>query len=275
MPRLLPSLLTALALLSACQSTKSPAAPQLSQGQGFQISWDAQAFRSCTFSTRPRLTSEENGTDIPIDVAPQRVRIDLVAPAPRYWVEGEKRPSTQAHHLELIPLQDPSVADFAKAYPYLTATAKHLQATLMTKPKKAPFGTTLPDLGCVDVGQSIHARITYLDSPWCSGLFFISQYGQEGDVPINNAGLTATFQGLSKDGRFYIDAAFPVCHPDFTSSITDLNSQAKIDAALYEAERRINRATDSSFSPSLQQLIALITSLGPVRRVEGHVAPKS
>jgi len=274
MQRLLPISLAALACFSGCRPSKAPAAPQHSQGQGYQIDWDAQAFRSCVFSTRPRLTAEENGTDIPIDVAPQRVRIDLMAPAPRYWVAGEKRPSGQEHHLELIPLQDPSVADFAKAYPDLTAQAQGLRDLLTKRPTTFNLGSSIPEWDCIDVSQTIHAKVTYLDTPWCSGIFFITQHTQETGVPINNEGLVATFQGLSKDGKVYIETSFPICHPAFTKPYRDLIPEPQVEAAHRKAEQQINGAKNSSFSPSLQQLTALITSLRPVPQVVSHVAPK-
>jgi len=241
-----------------------PTTLKMARAQGFEVQWDARDFTSCAISPRPRLTMQENGTDIPIDVAPGRVRIDLVSPLPPFYINGEKAPATQEHNLELIPLQDASVPDFNVAYPNIASVAKELRSLLKASPVRVDQGDSIPEWNDVDMEQTIHAQIHYVDTPWCSGVLFLTQHIQEMGAPITNHGIAAIFQGLSKDGKFLVAATFPVSHASLTTDPPDLIPEAQVKDTYRRIEDQLNRASEDSFSPPLSRIIRLVISVKPV-----------
>ena len=79
---------------------------------GFELRYDPAVLRSHAIKHLPRLTSQENGTDIPVEVAPARDQI-------LFPNNGRTDPDS----IIFIPLHDSSVPDYAKAYPEVTVAA--------------------------------------------------------------------------------------------------------------------------------------------------------
>lgn len=242
---------------------KAPTPLMVTKGVGYQVTWDPRDFRAVEATQAPRLTQAENGTDIPFDVAPARAKFTLHAQPPRYYVQGEKAPTDATYGLQFIPLQDPSVPDFAQAYPDVVGEVEGLKDLLRTRPTQVKFGTSIPEWTCIDTEQTLHAKVQYLETPWCSGVFFLTQHTQEAGTPISNQGLIASFQGLSRDGKVLVEITLPVSHPSLTGKIGDLIPEDQIQARYREIETRLTQASDDSFSPPLGRLRALIQSLGP------------
>jgi len=210
--------------------------------------------RSCQgmISRAPRLTQEENGTDIPYDVAPARTRFNF----------------SGGMVLEVIPLSDPGVQDFQKAYPDLVACAQGVKERLA---KGAPKGLALKDWplwNCPDSAPTIFAKPRRVETPWCTGLIFLTRYTQEEGSPVDNNSLTGTFQGLSRDGRYFIYADIPMTQASLPKEGKDLAERPldEIRAYYRSVEQQLNAAPDESFCPSLGVLDSLLQSLRPLSR---------
>src|SRR5215469_186927 len=96
------------------------AAQQLATKYGITVQYAAD-FIGPSWKQEPKLTQQEIGTDIPEGVAPLRPVLQLKGLLP-----GRADDNT----IEVTPLSDGSVREFAKAYPGLNSAAVALRALL-------------------------------------------------------------------------------------------------------------------------------------------------
>jgi len=199
---------------------------------------------------QPRLTAEENGTDVPVAVGPAHMVVSF---------DKESR-----SYISFVPLEDNSVSDYAKAYPQADKAAMELRKTFKDRPAEFSPGVQLPDLSAVDEEQELHAKVRYIDLPQLSGVAFLAQYTQEdhGD-PVNNEELRYVFQGITKDGRYYIDARFKIAHPSLPQGVQETNNIARDDGNQYlrRGEKDLEALPDDSFKPSITGLNRLLASI--------------
>ena len=145
-----------------------------------------------------------------------------------------------------------------------------LQNLLKLRPEPSPWFDAAP----------LHVRPQYLDFAEGAGVRGIIQYMQDIFFYTNN-GLLYNFDGLTNDGRYYVNVRVPVAVPflmdlDGPDPRTNINPQAIsvpdwpkygteqrpiIDAYNQEALRRFDQATDADFAPNLALLDALVRSL--------------
>lgn len=164
----------------------------------------------------------------------------------------------------IIPLKDTSVTSYAKAYPTVNKAARQLRVVLKNRPRKFRFWHELTDLPYNNASGAILSRVEYLPFKTGKGVLFLTQYSQDlYPSPINNEELTAVFQGLSDDGKYYVAARLAITHPslprgiDFTPDI----SRDKARSYLRKAEQDLNRLDEESFTPSLKMVKAMISSI--------------
>ena len=169
---------------------------------GFQMRYDPAVLRDHSVKHLPRLTSQENGTDIPVEVAPARDQIVF---------SGNGR--TDADSVMFIPLHDASVPDYAKAYPEVTRAAEALRGALGLPAARIAAQLEKADLACIDDGHAFHSHIQVRHFAWGDGISFLTQYSQEGPQPPVNKRLVYLFLGLARGGTHYIRAEFSVQHP--------------------------------------------------------------
>jgi len=221
------------------------------EGEGFSLQ-APELLGQGQIGRPPRLTHEENGTDIPYDVAPPRTRFTF----------------SGGTVLEVIPLTDPGVTDFGKAYPDLATCARDVQGLLA---KGAPRGLIMQDWplwNCPDSAPTIFAKVRRVETPWCTGLFFLTRYTQEEGSPVDNSSLTGTFQGLSRDGRYFIYADIPLTQASLPKEGQDLTERPAEEIRAYyrRVEQQLSEAPDGSFNPSLGVIDSLLQSLKPLSR---------
>jgi len=96
------------------------AAQQLATKYGITVQYAAD-FIGHSWKQEPKLTQQEIGTDIPEGVAPLR---------PVLQIKGRLPGRADDNTIEVIPLGDRSVPDFAKAYPGLNSSAVALRGLL-------------------------------------------------------------------------------------------------------------------------------------------------
>lgn len=248
-------------LLAAPLGAQAPQAAQTEDRLGFSFQVEAPAFRGVDAATAKRWTDAGNGEDLPDPTAPAHAVFTL-HPIPAAYLKPEERRYLDVK-LDLIPLSDATVPDFAKAYSDLVATAAGVRKALKTGPGHPALNTNLPEWALIDAEQSFHAKVQVIESPWCSGLAYLTREVQD-DGPITNTVLFI-FQGVSRDGRWFISLKAPVSSPVLAgpAPAVDWDSAPAAKAYLQEIEMRLDQALDASYSPSLSGLRALVRSLRP------------
>jgi hypothetical protein len=134
--------------------------------------------------------------------------------------------------------------------------------TLLESPQEVP---DLPFLPMVNMAQTFHANLQYLEFRNGRGLRYITEYGQ-GIVPTNNFELIYTFQGLTNDGRYYIAAILPVNHPSLPAdgAITGnepLEFSNDHNAYINNIVQTLNIQAANTFVPDLTGLDAMMSSI--------------
>ncbi len=137
-------------------------------------------------------------------------------------------------------------------YPSLE-TLGDLKKMLTTQPQPSPWFDASP----------LHVRPHYLHFQNGTGVRAVVEYQQD-PYFFASAGLLYAFDGLTRDGRYYVGVRFPIeaSFLPFPNWPDDYNEQRKvIDAYNQEALQRLKHMKDSDFTPSLKALDALVASL--------------
>lgn len=154
------------------------------------------------------------------------------------------------------------VEDYRRISPQAQKILAELEDFLDEKPTSVD---KIPFLPVINSGQVFHSNVEYLDFQSGSGVRFLTQYAQY-PAPVNNQDLFYTFQGLTSDGRYAVSVTLPVNHPALPVS-PNAFSQREMEAIAKDAEYYPAQAAalaaqpDSSFTPDLAKLDALIASL--------------
>jgi len=142
----------------------------------------------------------------------------------------------------------------AKKYPSITGAAKKLKALLGKRPLTPPSELSVyPPL---DAALEIVTHFSYIDGEWGSGYGAVVIFAQ--DTPrVTNADIQYYFQGLTKDGRFYVTATFALTNPKLPANyeVADQNATTEDDIKL------LQKLPGDSFTPSLDEIRKLIASI--------------
>jgi hypothetical protein len=118
----------------------------------------------------------------------------------------------------------------------------------------------IPVLPVINAAQVFHAQVQYLDFQNGSGVRFLTQYSQEVVGRLTNKNIFYAFQGLTRDGKYYVAAFFPVT----ASGLSDELRQEDWNVAqvhLAEDVQHLNSLSSNDFQPDLEVLDSLIQSL--------------
>jgi hypothetical protein len=270
MPRILK--LAAPILMLACSVLPAPMArAQASElkevkAAGVSFSYSAKDFAEVKIEKVQQETALDGGDGIDEGISPAHVCFNLKDKRPLPALEqGPRYFYPTCSFLCAVPLQDASVKDFGKAYPNLDAFAKDLRKILRERPAILEGQEDIPDFPPNNASPSIVSRFQYLDFRSGAGILFLTQYSNEMQPnPVNNEELTVDFQGLTKDGRYYVAARIAIAHPslprgiDFTDDIVrdipDFNY-------LKKEAKELEGFSEESFRPSLKSLKALLSSV--------------
>ena len=265
------SALLATMLFAGCSAPASqPAARRGTELRGVKIagvsfSYSGSDFDEVQVEKEQKLTAPEGGEESPESFAPEhscfvlkdKRPLPALEEGPRYFYPAQS-------FICVIPLTDPSVKDFAGAYPRLKKAALDLQKILRERPDRFEDWREIPDVPDNNASPSIFSRPQYLDFRSGSGLLYLTQYSQELDPnPVNNEELTCTFQGLTKDGKYYVAARLAITHPSLPKGI-DYTDDIKRDRQrryLRDEEKVLEGLPEESFRPSLNNLKALLSSI--------------
>lgn len=235
------------------------------KGYGFSLQYSVATFKSYKVTREARWTEQDNGDDLPSPTAPAHTKFALRQEIPAFARENGRDPYTESE-VRILPLHDASVPDLTASYKGLLSDAEHLRQILKDGIHSVALGSTLPDWELTDAEQTLHSKIQIVDTPWCSGIQYLTQEVQD-NCPVQNDSLMYEFQGLSKDGKYYISISLAVANPILSEQGPNVDHYTKeqMDAYLLGMEKRLNEAKDESFSPSLVELRALVQSIRPAK----------
>jgi hypothetical protein len=226
-------ILAAAIFIPSCSVLPSPNAPEQApelkevKNEGVSLIYSTNDFPAIEIKKEQKLTAQDIGDGVDEGLAPEHFSFYLKDKRPLPALEQGPRYFIPAHSfICAIPLEDSSVKDFGGAYPSVNSAAMNLQKILRERPNKLEHRGDVPDIPSINASPSIVSRFQYLDFRSGSGILFLTQYSNEmAPNPINNEELTLNFQGLTKDGRYYLAARLAITHPslprgiDFTDDI--------------------------------------------------------
>lgn len=165
-------------------------------------------------------------------------------------------------------------AEFAALAEAAQGRIEALRELLATRPAAVPGD--LPMLPLVNSQQLLHAQVRYLDFANGSGVRYLTQHAQAPTL-VNSQEVFYTFQGLTRDGAWYVSAFIPVTVPALPAS-AQLSSEeyealmAGYEAYLAETATLLEAQAAEAFTPDLATLDRLITSLA-VNAVQATPTP--
>ena len=175
------------------------------------------------------------------------------APAP----ESPQRPQIFIYPAVQMAEQNPGAAQGIEG----------LRAFLDTPPADLmDQGQAIPFLPLYNAAQVFHTQVKFIDFQNGKGVRFLTMYAQ-GPMPVVNAGIFYTFQGLTNDGQYYVAAVLPVNHPSLKANANEAfdteGDDFMTDPINYIAgmAEMLDRQASSTFTPDLTALDAMIESL--------------
>ena len=265
-------ILAAATLILGCSVFPNPKAreqaPDLKEMKagGVSFVYSTKDFAEVEIEKVEKATALDGGEGIDEGISPEHVCFNLKDKRPLPALEQGPRYFIPTYSFVCaVPLKDSSVKDFGKAYPNLNAFAVDLQKILRERPINLEHRGDIPDFPPNNAGQSIMSKFQYLDFRSGSGMLFLTQYSNEMQPnPVNNEELTLTFQGLTKDGRYYVAARFAITHPSLPRGI-DFTDNIERDLPnfnyLKKEEKELEGFSEESFQPSMKRLKALLSSI--------------
>lgn len=156
---------------------------------------------------------------------------------------------------------------------YVNNQVSALQAILASG--VIPTGTNIPLLPVQGAAQVFRAQASIISFQNGQGVGFLTEYAQY-YVPVNNADLFYTFQGLTSDSAYWISATFPV-NVSFLQNSPDQNavvppggivqpvpgvaSDAELTAYYDNMVVMLNATPVDQFNPSLACIVSFIQTL--------------
>lgn len=237
---------------------------------GISFVYDAGDFGKIEVMNEKRLTAQDVGDGVPEGIAPSHLCFNLEDKRPLPALDkGSRYFFPAGSFICFIPLKDSSVVKYAEAYPILSQDTALLRKLLRTRP--AQFGrrnkygvwNDIPDEPLIEASKVVRSKPTYLDALALSGILFLTQYSQEPDwARVNNEELAYKFQGLTKDGKYYVSAEFAVIHYSLPKGIDFYEPKRdKRRIGLRGDEKKLNHLPNGSFQPSLTKLRMLLASI--------------
>lgn len=162
-------------------------------------------------------------------------------------------------------------ADFAQYPDYQQAmdalaglTSAQADLTPSMAANAADNSNKLPFLPVVPANQVIRARARYVGNATFSGIAYVTVFRQDAS-PFVGTEFLYTVQGVSSDGSYYVSAIFPLTTALFPDSVpADFNYDsfiAGIDQYTNESIATLNAAAPTEFTPGLETLDAVVSSL--------------
>jgi hypothetical protein len=238
------------------------ATPQGSQPNAYfdGVSFTYQPSLAAGVNAQAIETNSPSGPDLPFfSVHPNEVVFDFQG----FVNPGGVKPVLMVFNV--AEYEGLAAADYPDNNP-VTEQVDALKKILAARPADSsghlPF--LMPDW---NAAESFHAHLKYLDFQNGSGIRYLAQYGQGPDA-LSNELLFYTFQGITKDGKWYVSAVLPVSHAplpgdDGLAQIEQDYSKFMENFPAYRVniQNKLNAEADNTFTPDLAVYDALSASL--------------
>jgi hypothetical protein len=164
-------------------------------------------------------------------------------------------------------------ASYAEMYPAAFESIHRLD-NILYDPAGPNLNQPLPAVPFFNAAQVFASNVQVVSFQGGSGVRFITEYAQN-FAPVNNYDLFYHFQGLSRNGAYYIIAIFPITAPMLAESsdpgailppggvaFPDLNNPNSDMQGYYASVTNLlNTTSPDAFTPTISQLDALIQSM--------------
>lgn len=124
----------------------------------------------------------------------------------------------------------------------------------------------LPILPPAEAAQILKVRLDLLKFRGGKGIRFLTHYAQD-DVPVTNAGLFYTFQGLTDDGQYWVAVYYPIAASVLPKTIDDSPESKDFEALSRHYDDYLNKTVEALadektvFTPDLATLDAMVESI--------------
>lgn len=163
--------------------------------------------------------------------------------------------------------------EYAEMYPAAFESIHRLD-NILYGPEAPNLNEPLPTAPFFSAAQVFASNVQAISFQGGGGVRFLTQYAQYA-APVNNHELFYHFQGLSRNGAYYIIAIFPVTTPVLAESsdpeavlptggvpYPDVsNTDAGVQGYYASITTLLNATSPDAFTPTLNQLDALIQSI--------------
>lgn len=160
-------------------------------------------------------------------------------------------------------------AEAFKNYSFSAAEFTKLQTLLKDKPAVNGIAagkrdeTALPFMPVLHAGQAIRARVAYVNTSAFNGIAYVTAY-QSALEPFTSSSFMYTFQGISKDGAYYV-SVFARLHTDlFPKDLPAIDPAKFADEHLKyiaDSAAKLNAANPQAFTPPLPLLEGVVQSI--------------
>ncbi|MCC7447752.1 MAG: hypothetical protein IT324_10060 [Anaerolineae bacterium] len=160
-------------------------------------------------------------------------------------------------------------AEAFKNYSFSAAEFIKLQKLLKDKPAATSIAAgkrdeaVLPFMPVLPAGQAIRARVAYVNTSALDGIAYLTAY-QSALEPFTGSSFMYTFQGISKDGAYYV-SVFARLNTDLFPKNLPASDPAKFadEHLKYIADTtaKLNAASPQAFTPALPLLDSVVQSI--------------
>lgn len=216
-------------------------------------------WQGITFSVPESVAKQWSGKTVPADGAHSGAPENWLVAAheeitfPDYSVKNQYQPAR---------LMVFAVSGWQDYNPEVPKRIGALQQLLQNRPTTFGAQDEIPVLPIFNAKQVLRVNVSYLNFQNGSGVRFLTQYDQ-GPMPVNNAELFYTFQGLTADSNYYVAAFFPVTHPSLPADSSGAAAVVGADFISYldKTTKALETAGADSFTPKIDALDGLLQSL--------------
>jgi len=223
-----------------------------------ELRYDPSLAQECVAETVAAVRQLDR-SEKPDGVAPEHVMIVFRGSYP-----GRERDPDALDGLPRVyvyPTKDTSNKNFDTDFPTIHKVTQDLNVYLKRRTHGGQGG--IPFMPWADMGQAFIAKRKIVRFRNGRGVLFLTQYGQE-KLPINNANLVYSFQGLTDDNAWYVSAVFPVGAAGLPSSgLMDAGGAflQGYDRYLSTTVERLEKLAARNYTPDLVLLEDIIRSL--------------
>jgi len=220
---------------------------------GVTFSYDPSWVTSIQGEIEPAVTSTEGGSPVMDGVHPENVLFTITG----YPLSGTFHDPA----IRVYPL-----ADFAALDEIFANELADLTALLASQPASVARDQSIPFMPMWNAAQVFHSNMAYINTPNLTGVRYLTLYAQYA-APLNNQDLFYTFQGITKDGKYFISAILPMSQADLPADGTnppggDWNAFAEnYQDYLTGAVDQLEQSPLTSFNPLLAHLDVMFETM--------------